>query len=55
MPRKHTPSFILELPLRTSPADERACAIMPARNIGNATLGETRLMRGLRCAGAGTK
>jgi hypothetical protein len=35
MPRKHTPSFILELPLRTSPADERSCAI-----IGNAALGE---------------
>jgi putative transposase len=34
MPGKRTPSFILELPLRTSPADERACAIMPdaARN-----------------------
>jgi hypothetical protein len=28
MPRKRTLSFILELPLRTSPADERACAIM---------------------------
>jgi hypothetical protein len=25
MPRKRTPSLILELPLRTSPADERAC------------------------------
>jgi hypothetical protein len=35
MPRKRTPSFILELLLRTSPADERACAIMldAARNI----------------------
>jgi hypothetical protein len=42
MPRNRTPSFILELPLRTSPADERACAIMldAARNIGNAVLGE---------------
>jgi hypothetical protein len=42
MPRKRTPSFILELPLRTSPADERACAIMldAARNIGDAVLGE---------------
>jgi putative transposase len=42
MPRKRTPSFILELPLRTSPADERACAIMldAARNIANAVLGE---------------
>jgi hypothetical protein len=42
MPRKPTPSFILELPLRTSPADERARAIMldAARNIGNAVLGE---------------
>jgi hypothetical protein len=28
MPRKCTPSFILELPLRTSPGNERACAIM---------------------------
>jgi hypothetical protein len=42
MRRKRTPSFILELSLRTSPADERACAIMldAARNIGNAVLGE---------------
>jgi putative transposase len=42
MRRKRTPSFILELPLLTSPADERACAIMldAARNIANAVLGE---------------
>jgi putative transposase len=42
MPRNRTPSSILELPLRTSPADARACAIMPdaARNIANAVLGE---------------
>jgi putative transposase len=42
MPRKRAPSFIHELPLRTSPADERACAIMldAARNIANAVLGE---------------
>jgi hypothetical protein len=34
--------FILELPLPTSPADERACAIMldAAPNIANAVLGE---------------
>jgi hypothetical protein len=42
MPRKRTPSFIPELPLRTSPADERACAIVldAARNIANAVLGQ---------------
>jgi hypothetical protein len=42
MPRKRSSSFILELPLRTSLADERACAIMPdaARNIANAVPGE---------------
>jgi hypothetical protein len=42
MPRKHTASFILELPLKTDPADERACAIIldAGRNIGNAVLGE---------------
>jgi putative transposase len=42
MPGKRTSSFILELPLRVSPADERACTIMldAARNIGNAVLGE---------------
>lgn len=28
MPRNRTPSFILEPPLRTKPADERACGIM---------------------------
>jgi hypothetical protein len=42
MPRKHTSSFILELPLRVSPVDAKACGIMldAARNIGNAVLGE---------------
>jgi hypothetical protein len=42
MARKHTASFILELPLKTDPADERACAIIldAGRNIGNAVLGE---------------
>jgi putative transposase len=42
MPRKHTASFILELPMKTDPADERACAIIldAGRNIGNAALGE---------------
>jgi putative transposase len=42
MPRKHTASFILELPLKTDPGDERACAIIldAGRNIGNAVLGE---------------
>jgi putative transposase len=42
MPRKHTASFVLELPLRTSAMDERACAVIldAARNIGNAVLGE---------------
>jgi hypothetical protein len=42
MPRKHTASFILELPLKTDPADERACTIIldAGRNIGNAVLGE---------------
>jgi hypothetical protein len=42
MPRKHTASFILELPLKTDPADERAGAIIrhAGRNIGNAVLGE---------------
>jgi hypothetical protein len=41
MPRKHA-SFILELPLKTDPGDERACAIIldAGRNIGNAVLGE---------------
>jgi hypothetical protein len=28
MARKHTASFILELPLKTDPGDERACAII---------------------------
>jgi hypothetical protein len=28
MPRKHTASFILELPLKTGPGDDRACAII---------------------------
>lgn len=42
MARKTKPSFVLELPLRTSPADERALSIIldAARNIGNAALGE---------------
>jgi hypothetical protein len=42
MPRKRTASFILELPLKTDPADDRACAIIldAGRNIGNAVLGE---------------
>jgi hypothetical protein len=42
MPRKHTASFILELPLKTGPGDERACTIIldAGRNIGNAVLGE---------------
>jgi hypothetical protein len=42
MARKHTASFILELPLKTDPGDERACAIIldAGRNIGNAVLGE---------------
>jgi putative transposase len=42
MLRKRTPCFILELPLRTRPADERACAIRldAAHNIANAVLGE---------------
>jgi hypothetical protein len=44
MPRKHTASFILELPMKTDPGDERACAIILAtgRNIGNAVLSDTR-------------
>jgi hypothetical protein len=35
-------SFILELPLKTDPGDERACAILlnAGRNIGNAVLSE---------------
>jgi hypothetical protein len=39
---QHTASFILELPLKTDPGDERACAIIldAGRNIGNAVLGE---------------
>jgi hypothetical protein len=42
MARKHTASFILELPMKTDPADERACTIIldAGRNIGNAVLGE---------------
>jgi hypothetical protein len=42
MPRKHTASFILELPMKTDPGDERACAIIldAGRNIGNAVLGD---------------
>jgi hypothetical protein len=42
MSRKHTASFILELPLKTDPGDERACAIIldAGRNIGDAVLGE---------------
>jgi hypothetical protein len=35
---KSTPSFILELPLRTKPADERECGIIlrASQNIYNA-------------------
>jgi hypothetical protein len=42
MARKHTASFILELPMKTDPGDERTCAIIldAGRNIGNAVLGE---------------
>jgi hypothetical protein len=42
MRRKHTASFILELPIKTGRADERACAIIlnAGRNIDNAVLGE---------------
>jgi hypothetical protein len=42
MPRKHTPSFVIELPLRTKPADERACGVIlrAAQNLYNAVLGE---------------
>ena len=42
MARKSTPSFVLELPLRTTATDERALAIRleAARNIYNACLGE---------------
>lgn len=38
----HNLSFVFELPLRTTDADERACTIAVdiARNIGNAVLGE---------------
>jgi hypothetical protein len=38
----HTASFILELPMKADPGDERACAIIldAGRNIGNAVLGE---------------
>jgi len=47
MPRKNTPSFVLDLPLRTKPADERKCRVIlrAAQNIYNAVLGEalTRL------------
>jgi hypothetical protein len=40
--RASTPHIILELPLKTDPADERACTIIldAGRNIGNAVLGE---------------
>jgi putative transposase len=46
MPRKHTASFILELPLKTDSADAWPCAIIldAGRNAGNAVLGE-RLRR----------
>jgi putative transposase len=46
MPRKSIPSFVLELPLSTAAADERALAVRldAARNIYNAGLGEA-----LRC------
>jgi putative transposase len=42
MARKSTPSFVLELPLRTTATDERALAVRldAARNIYNACLGE---------------
>jgi hypothetical protein len=42
MPRKSTASFILELPLRTKPADARECGIIlrASQNIYNAVLGE---------------
>jgi hypothetical protein len=47
MPRKPTQSFVVELPLRTKPAQERACGIIlrASQNIYNAVLGEalTRL------------
>jgi hypothetical protein len=43
MPRKHTPSFVLELPLRTMPADERKCGII-LRAAQNFTM--PRLARG---------
>jgi hypothetical protein len=61
MARKHTASFVLELPLKTDPADERACAIIldAGRNIGNAVLGEglrrLDLMRELRAYRAARK
>jgi len=51
MARKITPSFVLELPIRTAAADERALAIRldAARNIDNACRGEAlrrlKLMR----------
>ena len=40
MARKTTPSFVLELPLRTTKADERALSVRleAARNIYNACL-----------------
>jgi putative transposase len=46
MPRKHTASFILELPLKTDSADARPRAIIldAGRNAANAVLGE-RLRR----------
>jgi len=49
MARKSTPSFVLELPLRTTAADERALAIRldAARNIYNACLAEA--LRRLDC------
>jgi hypothetical protein len=42
MTSRRTSSFILELPLGASAADEQACAVIldAARNIGNAVLGE---------------
>jgi hypothetical protein len=57
MPRKHTASFIPELPLKTDPADERACAIIldTGRNIGNAVHGEGRRIRESRTYRAARK
>jgi hypothetical protein len=41
MPRTRTQSFVLELPLRTRPAEERGLGILrAAQNIDDAMLGE---------------